>query len=406
MPSLDSLISKQRQWLSEQNTASEQITTLLCPYRINPLGAHVDHQGGSVMAQPIDQYTILSFSPEKLHPDDALISVQSMQADWPEPFQWRRSEARKSEADANWMRYLQASINVYNEKYPIKTSLTAAIDGTLISAGLSSSASVILAYINALAHANNVELTSGEQIEMCRQVENNHMGLNNGVQDQMSIVFGRNTGLAILDVNNVSAAIAASPDTVEEVSWVLLFSGYSRELINSGFNTRVDECKHAASLLQDGATRLGDVSDANATAALIDKLPEPYHLRARHFYSEVARVAEGADLWRAGNWQAFGELMNASCQSSIHQYQSGSEALVTAHQLAKDQGKETIYGSRFGGGGYGGCLIMLVKREHEDSVCREMLAAYLSQFPDRQGIARCFVARPSNGIEFIENQST
>ena len=100
MPSLDSLISKQRQWLSEQNTASEQITTLLCPYRINPLGAHVDHQGGSVMAQPIDQYTILSFSPEKLQPDDAVISVQSMQADWPEPFQWRRSEARKSEADA------------------------------------------------------------------------------------------------------------------------------------------------------------------------------------------------------------------------------------------------------------------------------------------------------------------
>jgi len=304
------------------------------------------------------------------------------------------------------MRYLQASIDVYDTKYPIKTSLSAAIDGTLIGAGLSSSASVILAYINALAHANGVDLTASEQVEMCRQVENNHMGLNNGVQDQMSIVFGRSRGLATLDVNNVTAEIAESPASVENVSWVLLFSGYSRELINSGFNTRVEECQHAASLLQKGATRLGDVSEANATAASIDKIPEPYNLRARHFYSEVARVAEGADLWRSGDWQAFGKLMNASCQSSINQYQSGSEALVTAHQLASDRDSDTIYGSRFGGGGYGGCLIMLVNREHEDAICKDMLAAYLSKFPDREGIAKCFVARPSNGIEFMHSQST
>jgi len=198
------------------------------------------------------------------------------------------------------------------------------------------------------------------------------------VQDQMSIVFGRSRGLATLDVNNVTAEIAESPASVENVSWVLLFSGYSRELINSGFNTRVEECQHAASLLQTGAIRLGDVSAGNATEASIDKLPQPYNLK----------------------------LMNASCQSSINQYQSGSEALVTAHQLASDRDSDTIYGSRFGGGGYGGCLIMLANREHEDAICKDMLAAYLSKFPDREGIAKCFVARPSNGIEFMHSQST
>ena len=403
MSSLDSLISLQRQWLNDRGTASEHVRTLLCPYRINPLGAHVDHQGGAVMAQPIDQYTILSFSPDQHQPDDAMITIQSMQPQWQDTFRWQSSKADKPENQANWMRYLQASIEVFNAEYPIKTSLTAAIDGTLISAGLSSSASVILACINAVAHANGVDLTPAEQVEMCRQVENNHMGLANGVQDQMSIVFGRSTGLATLDVNSVSAEIAESPDNADEVSWVLLFSGYSRELINSGFNTRVEECQHAASLLQTGATRLGDVSAGNATEASIDKLPQPYNLRARHFYSEIARVAKGADLWRMGDWKAFGELMNASCHSSINQYQSGSEALVTAHQIACDI--DTVYGSRFGGGGYGGCLIMLADRKHEDSICNAMLASYLSKFPDRKGIAKCFVARPANGIEYIQGQS-
>jgi len=402
MSSLDSLISTQRQWLNGQNGSSETISTLLCPYRINPLGAHVDHQGGSVMAQPIDQYTILSFRADQPQIDDTVITVQSMQADWPEPFEWRRTQAaNRSDENANWMRYLQASIQVFDSKYPIKKGLTAAIDGTLIGAGLSSSASVILAYINALARANDVALTASEQVEMCRQVENEHMGLANGVQDQMSIVFGRSAGLATLDVNNVCAEIAESPETVQEVSWVLLYSGYSRELINSGFNTRVEECQHAAALLQEGAKRLGEVSDANATQASIDKLPDPYNLRARHFYSEVARVAKGADLWRIGDWRAFGELMNTSCQSSIHQYQSGSEALVTAHRLARMTDSDTIYGSRFGGGGYGGCLIMLVNRKHEESICINMLSSYLSKFPDREGIAKCFVARPANGIECL-----
>ena len=30
---------------------------------MNPLGAHIDHQGGSVLARTIDQYTILAFFP-------------------------------------------------------------------------------------------------------------------------------------------------------------------------------------------------------------------------------------------------------------------------------------------------------------------------------------------------------
>ncbi len=67
----------------------------------------------------------------------------------------------------------------------------AVVFGTLVSGGLSSSASVILAYLTALAEVNEVKLTALQQVELVRCVENDYRGLHNGVQDQMSIVFGK-----------------------------------------------------------------------------------------------------------------------------------------------------------------------------------------------------------------------
>jgi galactokinase len=43
--------------------------------------------------------------------------------------------------------------------------------------------------------------------------------------------------------------------------------------------------------------------------------------RAEHFFTETARVAEGARLWEAGDIAAFGALMNASGRSSAQNYE-------------------------------------------------------------------------------------
>jgi galactokinase len=50
-------------------------------------------------------------------------------------------------------------------------------------------------------------------------------------------------------------------------------------------------------------------------------LAENLQKRARHFFTEMARVAQGIEYWRQGNLPAFGALMNASGQSSIENYE-------------------------------------------------------------------------------------
>uniref|UniRef100_A0A7N2MW06 Galactokinase N-terminal domain-containing protein n=1 Tax=Quercus lobata TaxID=97700 RepID=A0A7N2MW06_QUELO len=49
----------------------EEVQIAISPYRICPLGAHIDHQGGAVLAMTIDKGILLGFVPSgdtQFHP--------------------------------------------------------------------------------------------------------------------------------------------------------------------------------------------------------------------------------------------------------------------------------------------------------------------------------------------------
>lgn len=382
-------------------TPKHKIDTVLSPYRINPLGAHVDHQGGSVLAQTIDQYTVMSFTTLEGSAGSApVVRLKCLQPDW--SIHEAGFKIGETQHEANWVRYAQAAAAALAANFELPNGLVGVVDGTLVGAGLSSSASVVLAYLKAIASCNNLDVSQRQLVEYSRRVENDYLGLNNGIQDQMSIVYGRHDGLCRLDMLTGNATPVIAPKTQadsESVAWVLLYSGYSRELINSGFNTRVQECREAAQALQQGAQKLGDVDPQNRSDQHLATIDPELAKRARHFISETGRVAEGSKLWQKGDWAQFGNLMNESCKSSIEQYESGSQALIDAHAIALTT--SGVLGSRFGGGGYGGCLIMLCDASAVDTIARDTLQLYLQSYPDREGIARSFVARPVDGLQIL-----
>ena len=48
-----------------------------------------------------------------------------------------------------------------------------------------------------------------------------------------------------------------------------------------------------------------------------DRLPELWRRRAEHYYSEFARAEKGAELWRKGDLEGYGQLVFESGKSSI-----------------------------------------------------------------------------------------
>jgi len=369
---------------------------VVSPYRINPLGAHVDHQGGSVLARTIDQFTLLPFWPGQEQADPAQTVVELL-TEHPE---WKTQKAKFQPGDAtsavNWIRYAQASTHALGAVQSVNRGFKGFVAGSRMGAGLSSSASVVLAYLTALIHVNELKVSSAAMVELCRQVENDYMGLNNGIQDQMSIVYGQRDALSLLDMRSATAAHVNDAANVDEISWVLCYSGFSRELINSKFNTRVKECRQAARALDPNAVILGDVDPERVTSAMLKSLPQHHAGRAQHFFSEVQRVQSGVDHWKTGDWSNFGRLMNESCHSSITGYESGSQPLIDLHEIASST--SGVYGSRFSGGGYGGCLIMLADKNRVDSITDEVLQQYLKRYPEKRDVAQSFAVCAEDGV--------
>ncbi|MFK7857469.1 MAG: galactokinase [Granulosicoccus sp.] len=391
---LDVLISECTQQACRITGRTDSPCVVVSPYRFNPLGAHIDHQGGAVLARCLDQYTILCFWPR----DDEWSVVHSNLDD---P-QWQRTtfKAHQLDDDYGWDSMARASATAYSVEYDAHYGCEAVVFGTLVSGGLSSSASVILAYLTALAQVNRVVLTAQQLVELVRRVENDYRGLNNGVQDQMSIVYAQRNHIAVLDVANVAATAIADPPNVSEVTFLMCYSGVSRNLVTgSNFNKRVAECRKAARLLFSSAQHLGEVPDALRTDVALAGLPEIERRRANHVFGEMQRVKEGSVAWARGDWQKFGELMSQSCQSSINDYESGSPWLIDLHERAAVI--DGVYGSRFSGGGYGGCLFMLVDTDKVESIAQALLRGYLAKYPDLSHLAKVRVARSESTIRVL-----
>ena len=96
-----------------------------------------------------------------------------------------------------------------------------------------------------------------------------------------------------------------------------------------------------------------------------------------------------------GDFKRFGALMNASCQSSIHQYECGSDPLISLHEIAL--GTLGVLGSRFSGGGFGGCLVALAKRDYAKDAIETILEKYRLIYPEKADACRGWIASGVDG---------
>ncbi len=356
--------------------------TVFSPYRICPIGAHVDHQGGAVLGRTLQLGTTLAYEPL----DSPEIHITS------EQLGEKRFRIGDEIDRAHWVRYAQAAARVLPN---LKRGMRAHVTGPLIGAGLSSSASVGLAYIKALADVNDIELSSHDLVQLDFELENGQLGLQNGNLDPLTIVHGKRNALLFMDTLAASATpIFDSP--LSRPAWIVAYSGISRELMKSGYNVRVEECHQAAALLKDGARRLSDVSRAEFEEKK-DQLPAHLQRRAEHFFGEVARVHRGVQAWQKSDLELFGQLMNESCGSSIRNYESGSEILIELSELVSDT--DGIHGSRFSGGGYGGCVVALAEPEKAESAREEIAAKFGRRHPELP--SQVFIAEMGDEISML-----
>jgi galactokinase len=379
------------EWAAREGVAAGSVGAVMSPYRICPIGAHIDHQGGPVLGLAIGAHTLLVFSPAE-GPSGRLTSANF-------PGDASFDLRRPVDVEEGWGRYVGAAARAFADEFPdARTAIYGKIRGSLPGGGLSSSASALLAVLAALASANGIALDLARLVKLAHRAENRHVGVASGILDPASIAGGRRGHLVSIDTRSETWETLPLGGS-EPARFLVAFTGVARNLQRTGFNLRVEECRSAARRLSGAAfDRLSDVAVERLRGANA-LLPENEARRVRHFVGECGRVHRGIERWRQGDLDGFGELMSESCRSSIECYETGSPELIRLQEILL--ATPGVRGARFSGAGFGGCSVALL----EDAVAegaRDAIAREFGRvFPDLAPRARFFLAESGDGLRLV-----
>ena len=386
---------------------------IFSPYRVCPLGAHVDHQHGLVTGFAINKGVDLWFNVR----EDALVKLSSLSFEGAVEFDLaKRTEVREK----HWGDYARGAKYALKKRFELTHGIEGVIKGSLPVGGLSSSAAVLIAYVMAFAKANGIRLQPFEVVQIASEAEREYIGLNNGILDQACIALGKKNELLFLDCDTneyrhikFGGAKESLPkqgglEGLFEIG--IFFSGLTRSLVNSDYNLRVFECKTAAwnmlayheqPLKTFDKTFLRDIPKETFDKTR-DMMPSRFARRAEHFYSEYRRVRQGVTAWETGNLQLFGKLSFDSCESSIHNYECGSPELISIYNIMRPL--QGVYGGRFSGAGFKGAVIALVDPAYKEEIEKTLTEQYLKEYPEYTDTFKVYWVQPDDGARFVASE--
>lgn len=170
------------------------------PGRVNFMGRHIDHRGGTTNVMAIDKNVTLLVSPREddlvnvicsngLYPDtsfsiSACLSL-SKADDWLSYIESENVKAAVSSSAGQAVNYIKASVLrlQFTTNVPL-CGMDILIDGTIpIAAGLSSSSAIVVAAAEAVCFLNNLRIEEKNFVELCGEAEW-YVGSRGGANDQ------------------------------------------------------------------------------------------------------------------------------------------------------------------------------------------------------------------------------
>ncbi|HEY3476366.1 MAG TPA: galactokinase [Anaerolineales bacterium] len=365
------------------------------PGRVNLLGEHVDYNDGFVLPIAIDRATWLAFSLS----DSDQTTLAALDLSEEISFTLHSLSAKTDAAGEplpTWALYPAGVMWALRE-----AGLgTPPLNGVYASdvpqgSGLSSSASVEMAFALAWQILGGWDGTPMERALLGQKAENQYVGVNSGIMDQFASACGEQDHLLILDCRSLEwRTLPLSGD----IAIVVADTTMRRTLTSGEYNKRRTDCEEAVRILSAdlrGITSLRDVG-VEAFHRLASKLPDRVQKRARHVVEEIERSQRAIPLLEKGDMMAFGRLLN-ECHASLRDlYEVSIPELDTMVRVA--QSLPGCYGARLTGAGFGGCTVNLVAREQADAFSRALAAGYTAE----TGLsAEIYICSASSGAELV-----
>ena len=329
------------------------------PGRVNLIGEHTDYNLGFVLPVAIDLACYTASAPNR----DGVLRVFSQNLG--QGRLWPIEEIAGLKPSGEWTDYV---IGVARQ-LPLHRGRNVMIDSTVpVGAGLSSSAALEVSV--ALALGWNGEQPGIELAKLCRRAESDFIGLPSGIMDQYVSVFGREKAAVKIDCRSLEREFVELPSNV---ALVAVNSMVKHELGNSSYRQRVAECAGAVEAIRSRHPEVQSLRDITTEQLVLIDDPVARR-RARHVISENARVLDFIRACHSGDLAEMGRLFVESHRSLQQDYEVSCGELDFLVDTALSI--PGVYGARMTGGGFGGCTVNLVERQHVEGFETRMRNAY------------------------------
>jgi galactokinase len=338
------------------------------PGRVNLIGEHTDYNRGLALPFAIAEgITVSAVAPPPGTADDGRVRAYARDLDERDEF-----PLAEPEPASGWRAFVRGTVaELMRAEVPLVGASLEIGGGPPRGAGLSSSAALEVALCLALielatradaarsrggegsvdgggsVYGKGPELQPIDIAKLCARVENDWVGAQTGLLDQLASLCGAPDTALCIDFDTLH--IQPVPLLLGDWRLVVLDSHERHVHASSGYNQRRAECAQACRLLDIDSLR-------DAAPGDLERLPEPLRRRARHVLDENRRVRDAVDALRARDLPAVGRLLDASHRSLRENYEISTAAVEATVQRLRDAGAS---GARLIGGGFGGSVLGL-----------------------------------------------
>jgi galactokinase len=355
------------------------------PGRVNLIGEHTDYNLGFVLPFALPHRT----------------AVGVARSDQPGWAVWSEAENRSATFGIQdlvpggiigWAAYVTGVVWALREAgVEVPYARLAITSDVPVGAGLSSSAALecsVLAALLDLAGASDL-VPPGKWPALAQRAENVYVGVPCGIMDQSASTLCRAGHALYLDCRTLGTEQVPFDLGSAALAMLIVDTHAPHRHADNEYAARRSTCEGAARAL--GIPSLREVDDlSSALAALPDEL---MRRRVRHVVTENQRVLDTVRLLRSGTPAEIGPLLTASHASLRDDYEVTVDELNVAVDAALAGG---ALGARMTGGGFGGCIIALVRSADAAQVANAVSAAFAA---NDFATPSFFVATPSEGVK-------
>lgn len=349
------------------------------PGRVNLIGEHTDYNDGFVLPMAIDRAAWIALRRR----EDSRVALYSLDLEEGIEFE-PETVTRNAE---HWSAYPKGMAWALHQAGHHLSGWEGVMASDVpIGSGLSSSAAIELAVARAFREVSGFDWTPKRMALLAQKVENEWVGVNCGIMDQMVSAAAQEGAALLIDCRSLDLTpVPLPPGTAVAV----LDTATRRGLVDSAYNERRAQCEAAAAHFHVPALRDVDLEMFGRRAAELDDVTRR---RARHVVSENDRTLRAVDAMGSADARALGRLMNESHESLRDDFEVTSDALNAIVEIARDA--PGCLGARMTGAGFGGCAVALVEESASDAFAATVSKAYRTRTDLTPAVMIC---QPSAG---------